>query len=85
MSDAEHHYPCLLASACPLWRSVYSGSLAHILIGLFVYLAFHFMSSVYILDVNPLLYVSLVNIFFQSVGCLFILLMVSFAVQKFLV
>ena len=40
------------------------------------------MSSLYILDINPLLGIWFANIFFHSVGCLFILLMLSFAVQK---
>jgi len=39
-------------------------------------------SCLYILNVNPLSDVYFANIFFHSVGCLFILLMVSFAVQK---
>ena len=38
----------------------------------------------YILEINPLLVASFVNIFSQSVGCLFALFMVSFAGQKFL-
>ena len=36
------------------------------------------------LDINPLLVISFANIFSHSVGCLFVLLMVSFAVQKLL-
>ena len=40
------------------------------------------MSSLYILDVNPLPDTQFANIFSHSIGCLFILLMVSFAVQK---
>ena len=36
------------------------------------------------LETNPLLVTSFANIFSQSVGCLFILFMVSFAVQKLL-
>ena len=36
------------------------------------------------LDINPLSVISFANIFSHSVGCLFILLMVSFAVQKLL-
>ena len=43
------------------------------------------MSSFYILDINPLFDIQFTNIFFHSVCCLFILLIVSFAVQKFLV
>ena len=40
------------------------------------------MSSPYVLDINPLLDVLFGNIFCHSVGCLLLLLMVSFAVQK---
>ena len=36
------------------------------------------------LDINPLLVISFANIFSHSVGCLFILSMVFFAVQKLL-
>ena len=36
------------------------------------------------LDVNSLSVISFINIFSHSVGCLFVLLMVSFAVQKLL-
>ena len=42
------------------------------------------MSSVYILEINPLSVTSFANIFSYSVGCLFVLFMVSFAVQKLL-
>ena len=38
----------------------------------------------YILEINPLSVVSFANIFSHSVGCLFILFMVSFAVPKIL-
>ena len=54
----------------------------HFLIGLFVCLVLSRRSSLKILNFNPLLDVSLVNIFSHSVGQLFILLMVSIAVQK---
>ena len=40
------------------------------------------MSCLYILEINPLSVASFANIFSCSVGCLFTLLMVSFAVQK---
>ena len=52
-------------------------------IGLFGLLESNFLSSLYILDISPLLDVGLVKIFSQSVGCLFVLLTVSFALQKF--
>ena len=40
------------------------------------------MNCLYILGIKPLLVASFANIFSQSVGCLFISFMVSFAVQK---
>ena len=53
-------------------------------IGLFVFLILTCMSYLYILEINPLSVASFENIVSQSVGCLFILFMVSFAVQKVL-
>jgi len=41
-------------------------------------------NRLYILDNNPLLGIPLANILFHSVRCLFVLLMVSFAMQKLL-
>ena len=40
------------------------------------------MSSLYILEVRPLSEVSLANMFFQTVGSLFILMLFSLAIQK---
>ena len=42
------------------------------------------MSCLYILEINPLSVVSFAIIFSHSKGCLLILLIISFAVQKFL-
>ena len=42
------------------------------------------MSYLYILGVNPLSVDSFANVFSHSKGCLFILFIVSFAVQKLL-
>uniref|UniRef100_A0A8D0I3F3 Uncharacterized protein n=1 Tax=Sus scrofa TaxID=9823 RepID=A0A8D0I3F3_PIG len=42
------------------------------------------LSCLYILEINPLSVASFANTFSQSIGCLFILFMVSFAVQKLL-
>ena len=42
------------------------------------------MTCLYMLDIHHLSVISFANIFFHSVGCLFILLMISFAVQKLL-
>jgi hypothetical protein len=51
-------------------------------IGLFGLLVFNFLSSLYILVITPLLDVGLMNIFSYSAGCRFVLLMLSFALQK---
>ena len=59
-------------------------SSAHFLTGLFVFLLLSSMSCLYILEINPLSVVSLANIFSHSEGCLFVLFMVSFAMQKLL-
>ena len=54
------------------------------LIGLFLFLALSCMNCLYILEINPLSVVSFAIIFSHSEGYLFTLLIVSFAVQKFL-
>ena len=54
------------------------------LIGLFVFLVLNCMSCLYILEINPLSVVSFTIIFSHSEGCLFTLLIVSFAVKKLL-
>jgi hypothetical protein len=50
--------------------------------GIFEFLESSFLSSIYILDINPLSDLGLVKILSQSVGSLFVLLTVSFALQK---
>jgi hypothetical protein len=50
--------------------------------GLFDFLKSTFLSSLYILDISPLSDLGLVKILSQSVGGLFVLLTVSFALQK---
>ena len=57
---------------------------AHFLIGLFVFLILSFMSCLYILEINPLSIDSFAKIFSHSEGCIFVLFVVSFAVQKLL-
>ena len=51
---------------------------------MFVFLILSSMRCLCILEINPLSVVSFANIFSHSEGCLFVLFMVSFAVQKLL-
>ena len=57
-------------------------SVPNFFIGLFVLLMTSFLSSLYILEIRPLSNVGLVKIFSYSVGCHFVLLSLSFALQK---
>ena len=69
-------------SVCLPWRNVYLGLLPFLLIGLFVFSLLNCMSYLLILNINPLSIALFASIFSRSIDCLFILLMVSFAVQK---
>ncbi|KAB0372335.1 hypothetical protein FD755_016127 [Muntiacus reevesi] len=60
-------------------------SLAHFLIGSFIFLELGCRSCLYIFEINSLSIASFAIIFSHSEGCLFILLIVSFVVQKFLI
>ena len=55
---------------------------SYFLIEWFVFLVLSYMSCLHILEINPLSVVSIAIIFSHSEGCLFSLLIVSFAVQK---
>ena len=57
---------------------------ANFLIGLFVFLEWSYVSSLYILEIKPLSEVKLANMFSHMVGFLFILMLFSLAMQKLL-
>jgi hypothetical protein len=81
ITDVEHFFRCFSA----IQYSSVENSVklcTPFLMGLFEFLESSFLSSLYILDISPLLDIGLVKILSQFVDGLFVLLTVSFALQK---
>ena len=64
-----------------LEKYVYKSSV-HFLPVLFLFMLLSYMNCLYVLDISLVFMTLFANVFSHSVGCLFILLMVSFTMQK---
>ena len=82
ISTIEYLFKYLLAISIYSLVNIISNPLLIFNQVFFIFSILSYKSCLYILDINPIFFISLENIFSHSVVCPFVLLMVSFAVQN---
>ena len=85
MSDVEWSFHVFVSHLYVFFGESLFSSLAHVLIGSFIFLELSCRCCLYIFEISCLSIYSFAIIFSHSEGCLFTLLIVSFVVQKILI